>query len=102
MFIERKAGRLTGDARIGRVTFSQTGRTIYYRGQSFQSKMGRGFKSNYFDIATLDDYWISGCKKNGRDRMSYDHAPVHIDLDVRDEYWTRIRGQPNAISRATI
>src|SRR4051812_45448102 len=37
MYIECKAGGLTGVARIGRVTFSQTGRTLYYRGQKFQS-----------------------------------------------------------------
>ena len=27
MYIERKAGNLTGEARIGRVTFSKTGKT---------------------------------------------------------------------------
>jgi len=34
MYIECKAGGLTGGARIGRVTFSKTGRTLYYRGQT--------------------------------------------------------------------
>ena len=29
MYIERKAGRLTGPARIGRVGFSKTGKTLY-------------------------------------------------------------------------
>ena len=33
MFIERKAGALTGPARIGRVTFNRTGRTIFYHDQ---------------------------------------------------------------------
>jgi hypothetical protein len=46
MYIECKAGGLTGSGRIGRVTFSKTGRTLYYRGQTFQSLKGRGFKSN--------------------------------------------------------
>jgi hypothetical protein len=46
MYIECKAGGLTGSGRIGRVTFSKTGRTVYYRGQTFQSLKGRGFKSN--------------------------------------------------------
>jgi len=30
MYIESKAGGLTGPARIGRVTFSKSGATIYY------------------------------------------------------------------------
>jgi hypothetical protein len=40
MYIECKAGGLNGPARIGRVTFSKAGRTLYYRGQSFQSLKG--------------------------------------------------------------
>ncbi len=63
MYIECKAGGLTGDGRIGRVTFSQTGRTLYYRGQKFQSLKGAGFKSNYFNVDTGEDYWISGPKR---------------------------------------
>src|SRR5271154_5603441 len=62
MYIECKAGKLTGTARIGRVTFSKTGRTLYYRGLTFQSLKGAGFKSNYYCVETGDDYWISGPK----------------------------------------
>jgi len=41
MYIERKAESLNGPARIGRVAFSKTGRTVEYRGQKFQkSKSG--------------------------------------------------------------
>jgi hypothetical protein len=69
MYIECKAGGLTGPARIGRVTFSQTRRTLYYRGQKFQSLKGAGFKSNYFDVETGEDYWISGPKRNGGDAL---------------------------------
>src|SRR4051812_9346856 len=43
MYVEQKSGRLTGPARIGRVTFSKTGKTIYYRGRTFQGLKGRGF-----------------------------------------------------------
>jgi hypothetical protein len=32
MYIERKAGELIGTASIGRVTFSKTGKTVYYKG----------------------------------------------------------------------
>src|SRR6185437_9587858 len=65
MYIERKAGNLTGPARIGRVTFSKTGATIYYRGQEFRSLKGSGFKANYYDVETRAQYWISGPRKDG-------------------------------------
>lgn len=94
MYIERKAGELTGAARIGRVSFSKTGRTIYYAGRAFQSLKGQGFKANYFDVETGEEYWISGCKKDGSDRLYGERNPVEIDDDVREEYWTEIRGAP--------
>ena len=55
-YIERKAGGLTGAARIERVTFSKTGRTLYSRGQTFQSLKGAGFKFNYYCVETGEDY----------------------------------------------
>jgi hypothetical protein len=97
MYIECKAGGLTGTARIGRVTFSKTGRTLYYRGLTFQSLKGAGFKSNFYAVETGDDYWISGPKRRGGDRMYGSVLPVAIDADVREEYWRDIRDQPERI-----
>jgi len=94
MYIERKAGGLIGSARIGRVTFSKTGRTIYYHGKSFQSLNGAGFKSNYCDLKSDEDYWISGCHKDGSDRLYGERVPIEIDEDVQEEYWTQIRQLP--------
>jgi hypothetical protein len=93
MYIESKAGGLVGPARIGRVTFSKTGKTLYYRGQEFRSLKGAGFKSNYYEVATGHEYWISGCRKDGRDRLYGERLPTHIDEDVADEYWTVVRGK---------
>ena len=92
MYIERKAGSLTGEARIGRVSFSKTGRTIYYGNRSFRSLKGIGFKSNYYDIETYEEYWISGPKKDGSDRLYGERLPIYIDADVQEEYWRDIRG----------
>lgn len=100
MYIERKSGQLTGPARIGRVSFSKTGKTIYYRGQTFQSLKGRGFKANYFDIDTGDEYWISGPHSDGADRLYGGTSPIEIDEDVRVEYWRDIRGIETAAQRA--
>jgi len=94
MYIECKAGGLTGAARIGRVTFSKTGRTLYYDGQTFQSLKGAGFKSNYYCVETGDDYWISGPKRRGGDALYGGSTPIEIDEDVREEYWRDIRRQP--------
>jgi hypothetical protein len=100
MYIECKAGTLNDTARIGRVTFSKTGRTLYYRGQTFQSLKGAGFKCNYFAVDTGDDYWISGPKRRGGDRIYGSVLPVEIDEDVRDEYWRNIRRQPARVHEA--
>ena len=101
MYIECKAGGLTGAARIGRVTFSKTGRTLYYRGQRFQSLKGAGFKSNYYDVDSGEDYWISGPKRNGGDALYGGAMPIEIDEDVRKEYWRDIRRQPHRVGEAT-
>src|SRR5262245_24993380 len=97
MYIECKAGGLTGNARIGRVTFSKTGRTLYYGGQTFQSLKGAGFKSNYYCVETGEDYWISGPKRRGGDALYGGSTPIEIDEDVREEYWTDIRRQPERV-----
>ena len=52
MYIESKADGLSGPARIGRVSFSKTGRTLYYGGKEFRSLEGMGFKANYHDVET--------------------------------------------------
>jgi hypothetical protein len=99
MYIERKAGELTGAARIGRVTFSKTGKTLYYQGKKFRSLKGRGFKSNYVEVESGEDYWISGPRRDGQDRLYGERQPIEIDEDVREEYWTEIRREPDNIGR---
>ena len=92
MCIERKIDGVQGPARIGRVTFSQSATKIYYRGQEFATLHGRGFKANYYCVETGDEYWISGCKTRVGDRLYA--GSIAIDDDVAEEYWTKIRGQP--------
>lgn len=101
MYIEIKT-ELTGNARIGKVSFSRTGRTIYYDGKEFASLNGGGFKANYFDVETGEHYWISGCKKDGGDRLYGERLPIYIDEDVRKEYWTDIRNLPGYSEQAVI
>jgi hypothetical protein len=99
MYIESKADTLNGPARIGRVTFSKTGRTLYYKDHAYQK--GHGFKSNFFEVETGDEYWISGPRRDGEDRLYASNIPVEIDDDVREEYWTEIRNCPERRANST-
>ncbi|MEM9885858.1 MAG: 1-deoxy-D-xylulose-5-phosphate synthase [Bacteroidota bacterium] len=102
MYIEFKGGNLTGEARIGRVRFSKTKKSIHYNGKTFKSLKGRGFKSNYFDSETGEEYWISGCKKDGTDRLYNERTPIYIDEDVQKEYWEQIRNMPDKVGTIQI
>ena len=101
MYIECKAGNLTGPARIGRVTYSKTGATIYYRGKEFRSLKGAGFKANYYNVENGEEYWISGPRKDGCDALYATNVPTGIDDDVSDEYWMKIRNRPQKARTAT-
>jgi len=93
MYIEYKGDDgLIGEAKIGRVKFSKSGKSVHYGGKTFETLSGTGFKSNYFDVETGDHYWISGCRKDGRDALY--STTAEIDDDVREEYWSEIRGMP--------
>lgn len=101
MYIEDKSKGLSGPARIGRVTFSKSGRTLYYGDQAFQSLKGEGYKANYFETTTGDWYWISGPRRDGADRLYGERVPVHVDEDAREEYWVTIRRLPEFASAQT-
>ena len=97
MYIENKAESLNGDARIGRVSFSRTLVTVYYRVQSFHRV--KGYKYNYIENGTGNPYWISGPRKDGADRLYVSNLPVRIDDDVREEYWREIRKAPGRVAQ---
>ena len=101
MYIEAKGEGLVGPARIGRVSFSHSGRSLYYRGRTFRSLNGHGFKANYFDAETGEHYWISGPRRDGTDHLYGKAVPVVIDDDAREEYWREIRRMPDLVSQET-
>ena len=100
MYIEHKSGGIIGRARIGRVTYSKSGKSLYYRGRLFHSLKGAGFKSNFYEAETGQEFWISGCKKNGQDQLY--GGTTEIDDDVREEYWRTIRKQPGMASEKSM
>jgi hypothetical protein len=91
MYIEDKDG-LIGEGRICRVRLSKTGKTIFYGELEFQSLKGAGYKSNYFEISSGMEYWISKPRKDGNDTLY--SGVVSIDDDAREEYWKVIRQKP--------
>jgi hypothetical protein len=96
MYIEQKGDDgIVGPARIGRVKFSKSGKSIHYAGKTFETLNGTGFKSNYFDVETGEYYWISGCRKDGRDALY--STVAEIDEDVREEYWI---GNPRYVRKS--
>jgi hypothetical protein len=100
MYIESKADSLQGPARIGRVAFSRSGRSLFYQGKEFL-RTTQEFKANYIETATNEPYWISGPRCDGEDRLyGPSGLPVHIDDDVREEYWREIRKKPELASRS--
>lgn len=92
MYVENKSGGtgLEGPARIGRVYFSKSGKTLYYRGMKFQSLKGAGFKANYFDVESGDHYWISGPRKDRNDGLYGGDNGAIIDEEVTNEYWEMV------------
>jgi hypothetical protein len=91
MYLESKA---SDEAYIGRVTFSKTGQTIYYREWVLHKIPGGGISANYREANTGVEFWISGPKKDGKDRLFRQRVPVEIDDDIRVEYWSLIRNLP--------
>jgi hypothetical protein len=102
MYIENKSTGLNGPARIGRVYFSKTGKTIYYADKRFRSLKGSGFKANYYDVESGDHYWITGVKKRGGNRLYGGNLGVEIDDDVagQDENSAQQGDAPEPASNA--
>ena len=93
MYVENKEGDIDGVvARIGWVSFSKTGRTIYYRGRSLKRIKGGGIAGNYYDEETNEEYWVSGVKKDGTDAHWAEPAECEIDEDAKEEYERIIKG----------
>ena len=56
---------------------------------------GRGYKANYIDRVTHEEYWVSGPRKDGQDTLY--PGRVEIDEDVREDYWRTIRSLPENV-----
>lgn len=90
MYIENKSGGLDGAGRIGWVEFSKSRRSYHYAGRLL--KRCAGYKYNCVDTETGEEFWVSGPKRNGTDKLY--GGIVEIDDDARVDYWTSVRKMP--------
>lgn len=89
MYIELKTGYSDdGPAWIGYVKTSKTKRTIYFNDHAFQKSISN--YSNYIDIESGEEYWISGLKKKESNRHWAGRGKVMIDHKAVNEYLTLI------------
>ncbi len=86
MYVESKGGSIDGvQGRIGWVSFSKTGQTVYYRGRTLQR--GGGVSGNFFDVESGEEYWVSGVKQRGSNTHPVERGiRVEVDPDAVEEY----------------
>jgi hypothetical protein len=89
-YVELKSGHSDkGPAWIGYVSTSKTGRTLYFNGRGLMKLKGqrRGVAGgNYIDMENGDSYWVSGVKKDGRDRHWAGTGKVLVEAAAAAEY----------------
>jgi hypothetical protein len=75
-----------GPAWIGLVSFSKSGKSLYFNNTAFQSLNGSGIAGNYFDLETGDEYWISNPKKKLTDRHYAGGGIISVEKRILSDY----------------
>ena len=88
MYVENRDGTIEdAHARIGWVTFSKSGQTVYYRGRVLTKVRGGGVSGNFVDAATGEEFWVSGVKKRGSNAHPAERGvAIVVDDDAQAEY----------------
>jgi hypothetical protein len=75
-----------GPAWIGLVSFSKSGKTIYFDGKAFQRMGSARIQGNFMDIESGNEYWISGVKKDLSDRHKFGGGEILVEKRILNEY----------------
>jgi len=75
-----------GPAWIGLITFSKSGKTLYFNGKAFQRIGSSRTMGNFYDIETMEEYWISGVKKDMSDRHKYGSGKIYVEERILEDY----------------
>lgn len=86
MYLENKSNGHSGSAWIGFVEFWKSGQTVYFNNKALKKLKNTGILGNHFDIETGEEYWVSGVKKNGKDRHQFGSGKIMIDKNSMNEY----------------
>jgi hypothetical protein len=85
LYVENKDGTVDGaNGRIGWVTFSKTGQSVYYRDKVLRKISG--IRGNFREETTGEEYWVSGVKKRGSNGHWAEAPAIVVDEDAREEY----------------
>ena len=79
-----------GPAWIGLVSFSKSGKTLYFNGRAFQRIGSDRTAGNFYDIESGEEYWISGYKKNMSDRHEFGRGKIFVEKRILKEYLQNI------------
>ncbi len=86
-YIELKSSAADdGPAWIASVRLSKSGRCVYFNNRALKRAKGGGIAGNHVDLESGEEYWVSGVKKDGRDRHWAGSGIVWIEAGVVDEY----------------
>lgn len=93
MFVQLKTGFDTdrGPSWIGWVDFNRSWGTARFQGREL--RRSQSFDSNFFDVETGEDFWLSGPKRDRTDTR-YGPATTVVEDDVREAYEAFLDGAP--------
>jgi len=98
MYLQLKTGYTAdrGPAWIAFVRFTRTWRTAYVHGRTLRRVTGApqaNFDSNFYDVDTGEEFWMSGPKRDRTDGRYSNQQPL-VDDDARERYEAFLAGAP--------
>ena len=96
MYVQLKTGYNTdqGPTWIARVRFTRSWRSLCFHGRELHRVTGTAhanFDSNFSDVESGEEYWVSGPKRDRTDGRYSSQQPI-VDDDARDAYEAFLAG----------